>query len=53
MNVWPNHAVQRTRLERRDCNRGFPCAGSLSLGSALAVPRMDRVLTWQNYTTKG
>jgi hypothetical protein len=28
----PNHALQRTRRERRGCNRGVPCAGSLSLG---------------------
>jgi len=27
-----NHALQRTRRERRGCNRGVPCAGSLSLG---------------------
>ena len=26
----PNHALQRTRRERRGCNR-VPCAGSLSL----------------------
>ena len=28
----PNHALQRTRRERRGCSRGVPCAGSLSLG---------------------
>ena len=28
----PNHALQRTRRERRGCNRRFPCAGPLSLG---------------------
>src|SRR5262245_48029947 len=28
----PNHALQRTRRERRGCNRCLPCAGSLSLG---------------------
>jgi hypothetical protein len=28
----PNHALQRTRPSRRGCNRGVPCAGSLSLG---------------------
>jgi hypothetical protein len=28
----PNHALQRTRRERRGCNRRVPCAGSLSLG---------------------
>ena len=28
----PNHALQRTRRERRGCSRGIPCAGSLSLG---------------------
>src|SRR5262245_4641738 len=28
----PNHALQRTRRERRGCNRCVPCAGSLSLG---------------------
>ena len=27
-----NHALQRTRRERRGCNRCVPCAGSLSLG---------------------
>jgi len=27
-----NHALQRTRLERRSCNHCVPCAGSLSLG---------------------
>jgi len=25
-----NHALQRTRRERSGCNRGLPCAGSLS-----------------------
>jgi hypothetical protein len=28
----PNHALQRTRRERRGCNCCVPCAGSLSLG---------------------
>jgi len=28
----PNHALQRTRRERRSCNQCVPCAGSLSLG---------------------
>ena len=28
----PNHALQRTRPSRHCCNRGFPWAGSLSLG---------------------
>jgi len=28
----PNHARQRTRRERRGCNRSVPRAGSLSLG---------------------
>ena len=28
----PNHALQRTRHERRGCNRCVPRAGSLSLG---------------------
>src|SRR5678816_650426 len=28
----PNHALQRTRRERRGCNPCVPCAGSLSLG---------------------
>src|SRR6266404_1872451 len=27
-----NHALQRTRRERRGCNRCVPCAGSLNLG---------------------
>ncbi len=30
--MWPNHALQRTRRERRGCNRRVPWAGSLSLG---------------------
>lgn len=30
--TWSNHALQRTRLERRGCHRGVPRAGSLSLG---------------------
>src|SRR5262249_26051526 len=30
--TWPNHALQRTRRERRGCNHCVPCAGSLSLG---------------------
>jgi len=28
----PNHALQRTRRERRGCNPCVPCAGSLSMG---------------------
>jgi len=32
MTMTPNHALQRTRRGRRGCNRGVPCAGSLSLG---------------------
>jgi len=28
----PNHALQRTRRERRDWKRGVPCARSLSMG---------------------
>ena len=32
----PNHALQRTRRERRRCNRCVPCAGSLSLGRSVA-----------------
>ena len=28
----PNHALQRTRRERRGCSRCVPSAGSLSLG---------------------
>src|SRR5689334_20515003 len=31
MTEWPNHALQRTRRERRGCNRCVPRAGSLSL----------------------
>jgi hypothetical protein len=27
-----NHAQQRTRRQRRGCNRCVPCAGPLSLG---------------------
>jgi hypothetical protein len=32
MSEWPNHALQRTRRERRNCNRCVSCAESLSLG---------------------
>ena len=32
MDRTPNHALQRTRRERRGCKRCVPCAGSLSLG---------------------
>ena len=32
MTLTANHALQRTRRERRGCNRSFPRAGSLSLG---------------------
>ena len=32
MTHMPNHALQRTRRERRGYNRGVPQAGSLSLG---------------------
>ena len=28
--LMPNQSLQRTRLERRGCNRGVPRAGSLS-----------------------
>jgi len=31
----PNHALQRTRRERRGCNRCVPWAGSLSLGRSV------------------
>jgi len=30
--TWSNHALQRTRHERRGCIHGVPRAGSLSLG---------------------
>ena len=33
--LWPNQALQRTRHERRGCNSGVSCAGSLSLGRSL------------------
>ena len=33
--MWPNHALQRTRRERRGCNRSVPRAGSLSLGRSV------------------
>jgi hypothetical protein len=29
---WPNQSLQRTRRERRGCNRRLSWAGSLSLG---------------------
>src|SRR6185295_2495203 len=32
MTTPPNQTLQRTRRERRGCNRCVPCAGSLSLG---------------------
>lgn len=31
-NQTPNHALRRTRRERRGCHRCVPCAGSLNLG---------------------
>jgi hypothetical protein len=31
MKTWSSHALQRTRRGCRSCNRGVPCAGSLSL----------------------
>lgn len=34
----PNHALQRTRRERRGCNRGVPRAESLSLGRSSVRP---------------
>ncbi len=38
--MWPNpYALQRTRRERRGCNRGVPCAGSLSLGRSVSMLR--------------
>src|SRR5688572_28894943 len=46
----PNHALQRTRRERRGCHRCVPCAGSLSSGSsgrftrAMTKAEMQRVL---------
>ena len=38
MTVMPNHSLQRTRRERRGCNRGVPWAGSLSLGRSAKTP---------------
>lgn len=35
MMTWPNHALQRTWLSRRRCNRGVPRARSLSLGRSV------------------
>ena len=32
-----NHALQRTRRERRGCNPCVPCAGSLSLGRSVGA----------------
>jgi len=29
LRTWPNHALQRTRRERRGCNPCVPCVGSL------------------------
>ena len=37
-----NHVLQRTRRERRGCNRCVPCAGSLSFGRWAAHRRTDR-----------
>jgi predicted enzyme related to lactoylglutathione lyase len=39
----PNHALLRTRRERRGCNRCVPCAGSLRLGRSAARGRIMRV----------
>lgn len=38
----PNHALQRTRRERRGCNRSVPWAGSLSLGRSA---KMDHAMS--------
>jgi hypothetical protein len=47
MTTPPNHALQRTRRERRGCNRGVPCAGSLSLGrsAGLRAPVFEQEAT--------
>jgi len=39
----PNHALQRTRRERRGCNRYVPCAGSLSLGRSARKMEQNRI----------
>ena len=46
MTTRPNHALQRTRHERRGCNRGVPRAGSLSLGRSAkeAMATLDQLL---------
>ena len=44
-----NHALQRTRRERRGCNRCVPCAGSLSLGLGITSSHMiarQTILWW-------
>ena len=41
MTTRPNHALQRTRRERRGCNRSVPCAGVAELGS------LGRSHAWQ------
>ena len=38
-----NHALQRTRRERRGCHRGVPCAGSLSLGRSASRGETDKM----------
>jgi len=45
MTAPPNHALQRTRRERRGCNRCVPCAGSLSLARSATSHIIMRTFT--------
>jgi hypothetical protein len=42
LSPWPNYALQRTRRERRGCNRCVPCAGSLILSRS--IPNMHPLI---------
>jgi len=44
MTTRPNHALQRTRRERRGCNSRVPCAGSLKLGSLIWLKSVKRTV---------
>src|SRR6185295_7523420 len=43
-NCMSNHALQRTRRERRGCHRGVPCAGSLSLGRSAKMRHLFAII---------
>ena len=48
----PNHALQRTRRERRGCNRCVPCAGSLgrSAASRMTIKSRSRIIGYSCVT---